>query len=60
MTTETPSLERKLVAILAVDVVGYSCFMLDNEERTLVTLTSPGNYGPADRRRTRRNSRHRR
>src|SRR6187551_3119872 len=38
--TETPPLERKLVAILAADVVGYSRLMHDNEERTLATLTS--------------------
>jgi len=38
--TETPPLERKLVAILAADVVGYSRLMHDNEERTLATLSS--------------------
>ena len=37
--TETPPLERKLVAILAADVVGYSRLMHDDEERTLATLT---------------------
>jgi class 3 adenylate cyclase len=37
---EAPPLERKLVAILAADVVGYSRLMHDNEERTLATLTS--------------------
>ena len=39
-TMEAPPLERKLVAILAADVVGYSQLMHDNEERTLATLTS--------------------
>ena len=39
-TLEAPPLERKLVAILAADVVGYSQLMHDNEERTLATLTS--------------------
>ena len=38
--TETPPLERKLVAILAADVVGYSRLMHDDEERTLATLTA--------------------
>jgi adenylate cyclase len=38
--TETPPLERKLVAILAADVVGYSALMHDDEERTLATLTA--------------------
>ncbi len=38
--TEAPPLERKLVAILAADVVGYSRLMHDNEERTLATLTA--------------------
>ena len=38
--TETPPLERKLVAILAADVVGYSRLMHDDEERTLAMLTS--------------------
>ena len=37
---ETPPLERKLVAILAADVVGYSRLMHDDEERTLATLTA--------------------
>ena len=37
---EAPPLERKLVAILAADVVGYSRLMHDDEERTLATLTS--------------------
>ena len=31
-TMEAPPLERKLVAILAADVVGYSRLMHDNEE----------------------------
>ena len=39
-TMEAPPLERKLVAILAADVVGYSRLMHDNEERTLATLTA--------------------
>lgn len=38
--TETPPLERKLVAILAADVEGYSRLMHENEERTLATLTA--------------------
>ena len=37
-TMEAPPLERKLVAILAADVEGYSRLMHDNEERTLATL----------------------
>src|SRR4051794_18229019 len=37
---EAPPLERKLVAILAADVEGYSRLMHDNEERTLATLTA--------------------
>ncbi len=37
---EAPPLERKLVAILAADVVGYSALMHDNEERTLGMLTA--------------------
>ncbi len=37
---ETPPLERKLVAILAADVEGYSRMMHANEEGTLSTLTS--------------------
>ncbi|MEC9330068.1 MAG: hypothetical protein VX749_09410, partial [Pseudomonadota bacterium] len=32
--------ERKLSAILAADVVGFSRLMGDNEERTLKTLTT--------------------
>lgn len=39
-SVEVPTLERKLVAILAADVVGYSRLMHENEERTLATLTS--------------------
>lgn len=39
-TMEAPPLERKLVAILAADVVGYSRLMHDNEEGTLATLTA--------------------
>ena len=39
-TMEAPPLERKLVAILAADVVGYSRLMHDNEESTLATLTA--------------------
>jgi adenylate cyclase len=38
--TETPPLERKLVAIMAADVVGYSRLMHDDEERTRATLTA--------------------
>jgi len=38
--TENPPLERKLVAIVAADVVGYSRLMHHNEERTLATLTA--------------------
>jgi len=37
---ESPPLERKLVAILAADVEGYSRLMHDDEEGTLATLTS--------------------
>ena len=37
---ETPPLERKLVAILAADVEGYSRMMHADEVRTLSTLTS--------------------
>jgi class 3 adenylate cyclase len=39
-TVEAPPLERKLVAILAADVVGYSRLMHEEEERTLATLTA--------------------
>src|SRR5215213_7369409 len=38
--TENSPPERKLVAIMAADVVGYSRLMHDNEERTLATLTA--------------------
>jgi class 3 adenylate cyclase len=37
---EAPPLERKLAAILAADIEGYSRLMHVNEERTLATLTS--------------------
>jgi class 3 adenylate cyclase len=37
---EAPPLERKLVAILAADVAGYSRSMHDDEEAALATLTS--------------------
>ena len=37
---EAPPLERKLAAILAADVEGYSRLMHANEESTLATLTS--------------------
>lgn len=37
---EAPPLERKLAAILAADVEGYSRLMHANEERTLATLTA--------------------
>lgn len=37
---EAPPLERKLAAILAADVEGYSRLMHADEERTLATLTS--------------------
>ena len=40
MSIETPPLERKLVAILAADVEGYSRLMHDDEEATLRTLSS--------------------
>jgi adenylate cyclase len=36
---EAPPLKRKLAAILAADVEGYSRLMHDDEERTLATLT---------------------
>lgn len=39
-TVEAPPLERKLVAILAADVEGYSRLMHDDEEGTLATLSS--------------------
>jgi adenylate cyclase len=37
---EAPPLERKLVAILAADVAGYSRLMGTDEEATLATLTA--------------------
>jgi class 3 adenylate cyclase len=37
---EAPPLERKLVAILAADVEGYSRLMHDDEEAALATLTA--------------------
>jgi adenylate cyclase len=37
---EAPPLERKLAAILAADVEGYSRLMHGNEERTLAALTT--------------------
>jgi class 3 adenylate cyclase len=37
---ESPPLERKLAAILAADVEGYSRLMHADEERTLATLTA--------------------
>jgi len=37
---ETPPVERKLVAILAADVEGYSRLMHEDEEATLATLSS--------------------
>ena len=37
---ETPPLERKLAAILAADVEGYSRLMHADEQATLLTLTS--------------------
>lgn len=40
MAIETPPLERKLAAILAADVEGYSRLMHLDEERTLATLTT--------------------
>lgn len=40
MTIEAPPLERKLAAILAADVEGYSRLMHVDEERTLATLTT--------------------
>ena len=57
--TETPPLERKLVAILAADVVGYSRLMHDDEERTLATLTAHrASHRRADRQRPRPDRRH--
>lgn len=37
---EAPPLERKLVAILAADIEGYSRLMHDDEERALATRTA--------------------
>jgi class 3 adenylate cyclase len=37
---EAPPVERKLVAILAADVEGYSRLMHEDESRTLSTLSS--------------------
>jgi class 3 adenylate cyclase len=37
---EAPELERRLVAILAADVEGYSRLMHDDEETTMATLSS--------------------
>jgi len=37
---EAPPLERKLVAILAADVAGYSRMMHQDEDATLATLTT--------------------
>jgi class 3 adenylate cyclase len=42
-TVEAPPLERKLVAIMAADVEGYSRLMHDDEERTLATLSAHRN-----------------
>lgn len=42
-TIEAPHLDRKLVAILAADVEGYSRLMHDDEEGTLATLTNHRN-----------------
>ncbi len=39
-TMEAPPLERKLVAILAADIEGYSRLMHEDEEQTLATLTA--------------------
>jgi adenylate cyclase len=40
LTMEAPPLERKLVAILAADVEGYSRLMSADEEATLTTLSA--------------------
>jgi class 3 adenylate cyclase len=37
---EAPALERRLAAILAADVAGYSRLMHDDDEKTLATLTA--------------------
>lgn len=39
-TVEAPPLERKLVAIMAADVAGYSRLMHEDEEQTLATLSA--------------------
>jgi len=39
-SVEAPPLERKLAAILAADIVGYSRLMHENEEHALATLSS--------------------
>ena len=44
MSIEAPPLERKLVAILAADVEGYSRLMHVDEEATLATLTGHRQY----------------
>jgi class 3 adenylate cyclase len=41
--------ERKLVAILAADVVGYSRHMEQDEVSTLATLSRHGNVGGTHR-----------
>jgi adenylate cyclase len=40
ISVEAPPLERKLIAILAADVEGYSRLMHEDEERTLATLSA--------------------
>lgn len=40
MSIEAPPLERKLIAILAADVEGYSRLMHDDEEATLAALSA--------------------
>ena len=42
---EAPRLERKLVAILAADVEGYSRHMEQNEVATLASPLPPSAYG---------------
>ena len=37
---EAPEYERRLVAVLAADVVGYSRLMQEDEEATLATLSA--------------------
>jgi class 3 adenylate cyclase len=41
---EAPPLERKLVAILAADVEGYSRMMEIDEEGTLAILSAPSHH----------------